>query len=988
MNLIDTDKQYKNKLGLCLGIWAMCSYMIWGCSSGQPAEVEGIVVEPGLKVELVVAEPLVIDPVAYAFDEVGKMFVVENRGYPDPAEGGSPAMREGRIAMLEDTNGDGIYDLRHEFAGDFTYPNGILPWKGGVFVTCSPDIWYLKDTDGDGIADIREVILTGFFDTKTAQIRTSHPTLGLDGWVYVSSGLNGGAVYSPLYPDRDTVSFTASDGRFHPETYEFETVGGKSQFGMAFDAYGHRFGVSNRHPVMQVVIEPHYLNRNPYLPYNQTVQNVSRVAAEAVVFPLSNAVTTADFIPRLMGQSHKGTFTAASSSYVYYGNGLPADHQGNVYISESAQNLVQRQIMEENGATFRSVLAYEDREFMASADEWFRPVYANNGPEDALYVVDMHRKVIDHPSYVPEEVRDKLDFESGKDMGRIFKISSDNYPTSLKNKRWFSSTMTTGELVEWLNADLFWDRQTAFRLLLERTDESLDSALESIALQSNHPDSRARALWLLELKNALRDEVLIKAFQDEVPGVRKQALLLSSDRSAGSKVLRDAVLESVHDPSMHVRLQAALVLGDMMGESATAALARLASQDGHDIWMRIAILSGVGTRMEEFLTAMEAEDPSGPGYPLIMKDLGEMFGNGAEMDQCKELARITLSRHSPDISGIGTLLGLARGVARRQEAKGNQDILTYILSTASAKDRQNFIQELHEIAGNTNVNVAQREDAISLLGYTRDPKSLPVLKSLLRPEQHPELQIAAIGALSTRGSASEGEILVAKEIWAGFTPQVRSTVITSLVSNPVFIPLLLRAIGDKIVSPSDIPSLTRQRLMASRDPEIKTLAETAFGDLEGGDRMKIFEKYKSMLGDGGDLTNGKLVYEKACAVCHTYNNQGGHVGPDLTGINNQPADAILLHIVVPNYEVYPTYQTMSIETHDGRHVAGWTVSETENSVTLRTAAGTDESILRSSIKTLNNTGQSLMPDGLEQAMTEKEMNDLIAYLKQGSSFNN
>src|SRR5690606_11451668 len=156
--------------------------------------------------------------------------------------------------------------------------------------------------------------------------------------------------------------------------------------------------------------EPHYLNRNPYLPYNQTVKNVSKVAADAVVFPLSNAVTTADFIPRLMGQSHKGTFTAASSTYIYYGKGLPADHQGNAYIAESAQKLVQRQIVQPEGAAFRSDLAYEDREFLASEDEWFRPVYVNNGPEDALYVVDMHRKVIDHPSYVPEEVRDKLDF--------------------------------------------------------------------------------------------------------------------------------------------------------------------------------------------------------------------------------------------------------------------------------------------------------------------------------------------------------------------------------------------------------------------------------------------------------------------------------------------------------------------------------------------------------------------------------------------------
>ncbi|HLU94241.1 MAG TPA: PVC-type heme-binding CxxCH protein [Membranihabitans sp.] len=981
-------RQYKfiNFSQFCMLVLAIG---LTGCSDEKEIYLEGIEVEAGLKLELVAAEPLVIDPVAYAFDETGKMYVVENRGYPDPAEGGSPAVREGRIVLLEDTDGDGEYDQRHEFADGFTYPNGILPWKGGVFVTCSPDIWYLKDADGDGKAEVREVVLTGFFDTRTAQIRTSHPTLGLDGWVYVSSGLNGGKVYSPLFPDRDTVSFTASDGRFNPETFEFESVGGKSQFGMAFDAYGHRFGVSNRHPIMEVVIEPEYLNRNPYLPYNQTVQNVSKVAAEAVVFPLSNAVTTADFIPNLMGQSHKGTFTAASSTYIYYGLGLPLAHQGNAYISESAQNLVQRQIFQPDGATFRSVLAYEGQEFVASADEWFRPVYVNNGPEDALYVVDMHRKVIDHPSYVPEEVRGLLDFESGKDMGRIFKVSSETYDSSLEDKIWFEGGISGSELVESLNAELFWDRQTAFRLLLERTDEKLTTELEKIALNSTYPDTRARALWLLHHKGGLKNTILLDAFVDPEPGVREQAVILAADRAREDQDLMSALLKTIDDKSMHVLLKTALVLGSIDGEQATDALAALAAKNGEDLWMREAILSGVGDRMVEFLDALEAQPGKNDlGYALIMKDLGKMFGNGATIAQCRQLASVSLNEDGPTSSGIGTILGLAEGVSSRPEARGNKEILSFLLSSTSLPKRTSFIQEVYKISRDTTAALQNRINAVSLLGYTQDSKSLPVLQALLTPDQLPELQKAAIGALSSQGSRAGGEILVTREIWGGFTPQVRSTVITSLVSNPVFVPMLLKAITEKVVSASDIPSITRQRLMSSQNSEIKSLAEAAFSELEGGDRMKVYDNYKATLGDGGDPENGKMVFKKACGVCHTYDGEGGQVGPDLTGIKNQPADAILLHIVVPNYEVYPTYQTMSVETRDGKHVAGWTVSETESSVTLRTASGSDESILRSSIKSLNNTGLSLMPDGMEQAMSQGEMNDLIAYLKTGSSFNN
>src|SRR5690606_38087166 len=292
---------------------------------------------------------------------------------------------------------------------------------------CAPDIYYFKDSDGDGVADVKKVVLTGFNATKTAQIRVSHPILGDDGWIYLTSGLNGGEVVSPEHPERPPVVFTASDGRFHPETLEFQTTGGRSQFGLAFDPYGRRFGSSNRHPVQQIVMEPRYLKRNPHLLFNETIENVAKAEAEATVFPISNAVTSADFIPNLMGRSHKGTFTSACGLVIYNGTGLGHSHQGNVFICEPAQNLVQRQVLEEEGVTFRSELPYEGREFLASTDTWFNPVFLTHGPGGALYLADMYRKVIDHPSYVPEEARGRLDFESGKTKGRIYRIVKDDY---------------------------------------------------------------------------------------------------------------------------------------------------------------------------------------------------------------------------------------------------------------------------------------------------------------------------------------------------------------------------------------------------------------------------------------------------------------------------------------------------------------------------------------------------------------------------------
>ncbi|MBI3875143.1 MAG: dehydrogenase, partial [Verrucomicrobia bacterium] len=242
-------------------------------------------VEPGLRVELAAAEPLVVSPCAIAFDERGRVFVAENRGYPTgPGPGKKP---DGVIALLESTKGDGGYDKRTVFADGLTFPNGILCWRGGVFVTCAPDIFYFKDTDGDGKADVKKVVLTGFNDKTTTQLRVSHPALGLDGWVYLTSGLTGGKVTSPEHPERAAVEFTKSDSRFHPDTFEFETTSGQGQFGLTFDEFGRKFVCSNRNPCQHVVLLPRELKRNPFLAFTETVQDIAPFGDAGKVWPLS-----------------------------------------------------------------------------------------------------------------------------------------------------------------------------------------------------------------------------------------------------------------------------------------------------------------------------------------------------------------------------------------------------------------------------------------------------------------------------------------------------------------------------------------------------------------------------------------------------------------------------------------------------------------------------------------------------------------------------
>ena len=947
-------------------------------------------IEPGMRIELIAAEPLVVDPVALAFDENRQMYVVEDRGYPDPAEGGSTTTL-GRVALLKDTNGDGVYDKRHEFATGLTYPNGLMPWKGGVFVTCSPDIYYLKDTDNDGIADIRKVVLTGFFATQTAQIRMSHPTMGLDGWIYVTAGLNGGKVSSPDHPERPVVEFKQSDGRFNPETFEFQVTGGKSQFGLTFDAYGRRFGCSNRRPIMHSVMEPWYLNRNANLLFNETVQNVSKVEAEATVYPVSHAVTSADFIPKLIGRSHAGTFTAASGLMVFNGTGLTAAHQGNIFICESAQNLIQRQIVHPDGVSFRSETAYEGREFISSTDEWFRPVSLQHGPEGALYLADMHRKVIDHPAYIPEEARGGLDWESGKTDGRIYRIVRNDFVEKKYDaSTGLSSHSSVESLVKALSSPEEWERNTAHRLLLERNDRTAASSLKNVALNSVYPESRARALWLLQSLQSLDLATVKAALADKIAGVREQAVLLAGELSQKYPALVQAVVSSSTDADMRVRYNCALVLGSLEGKDVIQSLAKIAAHDGADQWVRAAVLSGIEKRMPEFLTAFRAQQNAQPiAFASVMKDLGQLFGNGASAADCRLLLQeVLVSKGDPEWR-IATLLGLAEGLNGRSKEFGKSPKgLLYAVqgsdaSAMSISSLDAFISRVLGIAGNSNEKTRLRVLATALLAYTDFDRSHTTLQKMVATSTPPELLLEVISAFTGLNDSRGAATLLEKQSWSAYTPRIKSAVIAAVVSKPAYINELFAAIEKGNIKGAELSSADRTRLMSDKNTQISERAKALFKELEGGDRMKVYNDYRAALSSNAEAKLGKAVFQKACSACHTYQNVGGKVGPDLTGVKNQPADALLLHILVPNYEVLPAYQSVSVSTNDGRSFSGWLVSENENSLTLRTTFGTDESILRKNVATLSNSGLSLMPDGLEQAITKEEMSKLIAYLKAG-----
>lgn len=929
--------------------------------------------EPGLRIELVAAEPAIVDPVAFVFDDRGRLFVAEGRGYPDPVEGGGRTSL-GRLVCLEDRDGDGRFEHRTVFADGLGYINGLAVWRGGLWVTAAPDLLYLKDNDGDGAADERRVALTGFEASKTAQLRVSHPTRGPDGRYYVTSGLNGGKVTSPEHPDRPAVAFTARDGRFDPGTLMFENTGGRGQFGLAFDAFGRRFVTSNRHPVLQVMLEPWHLARHPHLGFNETTQEVSKVEAQAKVFRLSNAAISADYIPSLMGTPHAGTFTSACGLIVFGGDALGADYVGNAFICEPAQNLIQRQVFRPEGASWRSDAVPAGREFLATTDVWFRPVFLGEGPDGALYVADMYRREIDHPRYVPEESRGGLDFEGGKDRGRIYRIVRDG-----TGARAFPRTTRTETYREWL-ADLEspqrWWRDRAARLLADE-QTPLRPELSKVAERARLPEARVAALWVLHNRRELVAEHLEQAARDPHAGVREQVPRLIAEMPTVPPPLANLVMALAADPDAGVRFQVALALAKLDSPTAIPALAAIARADGADRWSRAAVLSGIAGRETEFQRAFMAGGPrESPAFAAVMEHVGRMVGAGGPPERSGRFLTDVVVGPTPERWAWAAALGVIQGSRGAAVKRLTAD-------SAGAAVWKSFVARAAEMARDAGTAVGGRLPAIALLGYADAASAGPVLTGLLAPRHPAEVQLQAVKAIESIGDPETARALVAAERWRSYTPQVREAVLAAVTGKPALVPVLFDALDAVAIAPTEISSVKRGQLLKHALPAVRERAAAAFRTLEGGDRMAVYRSFRDVAGSAtADAKAGAAAFARSCSACHTYRGNGGRVGPDLTGLKNQPADAILLHILVPNYEVLPSYQTLAVTTRDGRTLSGWLAAESEFGLQLRTAAGAEESIRRDEIATLAATGVSLMPDGLEQTMTRDELAGLIAFLKQ------
>jgi len=937
-------------------------------------------VASGYRVELVASEPLTMDPVAIDWDAAGRLWVVEMADYPLGMDGeGKPG---GRIRVLEDMDGDGRMDTSALFAEGLRFPNGILTWRDGVLVTAAPDILYLRDTDGDGLADKTEVLVTGFLEGNQ-QLRVNGLRWGLDNWVYCAAGGHhrGHASETRVRSMRVNreIAVGSRDIRFRPDTGELEPESGPTQFGRNRDDWGHWFGTQNSWPLWHYVLSDRYLGRNPHVAAPDPVRQLVR-PMNPKVFPAGRLEK------RYHNFGESGHFTSACGGMVYRDDVLfPFGREMQAFTCEPFHNLVHREIVTEDGVSFRANRAAgeEASEFLASEDRWCRPVMVRTGPDGALWVVDMYRYMIEHPQWLPAEGRADLlpHYREGDDKGRIYRVVR-NEGTG-RRRGVALGGLDTVALASAMDVSNGWQRDKAQQLIVWRKDPAAIPVLRRLARESKRAETRLQALATLDGLDALTENPVVEALHDPHPGVRENALRWAEKWQSPELVA--AAVQRISDVDPKVRLQLALTLGEWSHPMAGEALGRLAvsGSDWDDPYRVAAVLSSATKHLRPLVQAIASA--GGKALEVYGESLLQMSLALGERATIAVLLEPTLGirerRYSVEPFAIGRrfLEALSRKGTdweRLRSAGAPDDALSRLLARIPAlwSDAESALAD---------AQLAPEDRILAAALLSQDPSrralALRSMAGWLTPQSPVEVQIAAMRALAATGDREVPTMLLSG--WRGYGPAVRSIVSGLLVARVEWALALLGGVESGLVERASLDATIWTRLMNHANREIRNRAESISGG-KASSRAVVVEAYKPALALRGDASRGANTFAKICVTCHRRDGVGNEVGPDLASVASHPPEKLLTNILDPSADVQPGFHAYQCRLKTGEEFYGIIAAETGSSLVLKLLDGATRTILRGDIEELRGGGLSLMPDGLESGLSLQDVADLIALLRQ------
>lgn len=549
--------------------------------------LKAIKVPKGFKVELVASEPMVQAPVAMSWDDQGRLYVCEMRGYMHDVDALGEDQPIGRVSRLEDTDGDGKMDKAIPFVDNLIMPRSVTAFGDGVIVAVPPKLTWYRDTDGDGKVDKEEQLTEDFgsFGGQPEHMANS-VTYGMDNWL-------NSAGYGARFRYQNGQFIKAPDQQVGQWGYT------QDDWGRPFFNYNSDFLRTNLLPSSLYLKNSHISNRRAL--NHQVVKDQATwpvVPTPGVNRGYQEATKKADGTYTL-GQLRKDgtlqTCTATCGPVIYRGDLFPEEFKGNAFIPEPAGYLVKRIILSEEDGVIQGKHAYQNSEFMTSTDERFRPVNAYNGPDGALYVVDMARGIIQHrfflTHYLIANIKDRK-LEQPVNLGRIWRVVPEG-KTATPVKLPHDNTA----IVPFLDHSNGFVRDIAQQTLVQRNAQEVIPQLVALAKDAKTPQGKVQTLSTLEGLNGISDELITTLLQDKDEKVRAFAVRFSSPAHA------EQWIAMVEDPSTDVRVALAAKLASQDNEASKHAIAKLVKQSDHYL-IRDAIGSALQGRELVFLKSL------------------------------------------------------------------------------------------------------------------------------------------------------------------------------------------------------------------------------------------------------------------------------------------------------------------------------------------------------------------------------------------------
>jgi len=957
-------------------LWAIAQREGRDAKSLTPAQaVAAMTLIDGFTVNAWAAEPMVTQPMAFCWDDRGRLWVAENRDYESRVHGFSNA-GDSRILILEDTDRDGVADSRKVFLEGITFPSAIAVGFDGVFIGAPPNLLFVPDRDGDDKADLAEieVRLTGW------GIQDRHETLnslhwGPDGWLY---GLQGYATSSKVrkpsgkgrlykhkepFPEDiltgDGVDINGGVWRYHPTKDLFEIVahGFSNPWGIDHDAKGQLLVSACVIPHLWHVIPGGIYHRQGGQHFNPYVY--------------SDIKTIADHRHR----------SAHGGARVYLSDAFPASHQGRIFMANIHEHAVLSDVLVRRGSGFSA--HHGDDFLMANNAQWIG-FSLEIGPDGALYVLDWHDGDICGQDVVHQET------------GRIFRIT----PKASLAEQWdgrYSDLrkMTDAQLVELQTSRSAWHARRGRVILQNRAVKgALQAAthdqLRRMFRSDANPDWRLRAMWALHVTGGWTPDALIEALADSDEYIRAWAVqLLCEDRSPSPMAIEKFTRMAREDPSPVVRLYLASAL-QRMDHGARWNIApelMMREEDAGDHNLPKMLWLGVEPLVKDN-PALALERAARSNIPLVTQFIARRT---VDSDAAGALDALVAAIGRTPKMQISLLEGMRDGIEGRvdlpapsnwarvyerlkrsdaQVARLAEDVAQQFGDTEAAR------RNLATVRSRT-ASLEQRRRALQILTVQRRPQLVPELPAVLDDQK---LRVDAIRAMAAFDDELLGKLLI--ERYKTLSLGEKSEAIQTLSSRRRYGRLLTEALAKRVVPRSDVPAYLARQLLRV----VGTGFIEVWGPVErSATEEKAYARYRGLLTDTAisraNVQNGRAVFQRACGPCHKMYGEGGTLGPDITGSNRANLDYLLFNVLEPNSEVQDAYKMVVVTTRDGRTYTGTVVAETERQVTLR-VVGRDAAVINTSdIQSREATPVSMMPPGLFATLTDAEVIDLVAYLR-------